>query len=184
MSFGGHNRSTAFGGLPRLRISSKMGKRKREQKLNDNGEEDLQSSRTVFVNNLPYSFTNTQLEEAFSQIGPVRRCFMVKPKESEQHRGFGFVQFAIIEDAKRAVEGKNGSIMGGRKIRVDLAKHRLSFQQRRGKTCEGGIEGAKRNVEDHKTEVNTGKSIHSETHTKKRNEGDLIGEENAKKTSM
>jgi len=181
LSFGGHNRSTAFGGLPRLRISSKMGKRKREQKLNDNGEEDLQSSRTVFVNNLPYSFTNTQLEEAFSQIGPVRRCFMVKPKESEQHRGFGFVQFAIIEDAKRAVEGKNGSIMGGRKIRVDLAKHRPSFQQRRGKTCEGGVEGAKRNVEDHKTEVNTGKSIHSETHTKKRNEGDLIGEENAKK---
>lgn len=168
-------------GIPRLRIQSKMGKRKREQKLNENGEEDLQNSRTAFVNNLPYSFTNAQLEEAFSQIGPVRRCFMVKPKGSEQHRGFGFVQFAIIEDAKRAVEGKNGSIMGGRKIKVDLAKHRPSIQQRRGKTCEGGIEGTKRNVEDHKTEDNIGKSIHLETHTKKRNEGDLIEEEKAKK---
>lgn len=157
-----------------------MGKRKREQKLNEKGEEDLQNSRTVFVNNLPYSFTNAQLEEAFSQIGPVRRCFMVKPKGSEQHRGFGFVQFAIIEDAKRAVEGKNGSILGGRNIQVDLAKHRPSVQQRRGKTCEGGIEGAKKNVEDHKTEDNIGKSIHLETHTKKINEDDLLEEEKAK----
>lgn len=153
-----------------------MGKRKREQKLNENGGEDLQGSRTVYVNNLPYSFTNAQLEEAFSQIGPVRRCFMVKPKGSEQHRGFGFVQFAIIEDAKRAVEGKNGSVMDGRKIKVELAKHRPSFQQRRGKTCEGGIEGAKGNEKDHKTEHNTDKSIHLETHTKKRNE-DVLTED-------
>jgi len=38
------------------------------------------TSKTLFVRNLPYSATNEQLEELFSDIGPIKRCFVVKNK--------------------------------------------------------------------------------------------------------
>ena len=37
-------------------------------------------SKTLFVQNLPYSATNEQLEQLFSDIGPIKRCFVVKNK--------------------------------------------------------------------------------------------------------
>ncbi|CAA7028282.1 unnamed protein product [Microthlaspi erraticum] len=112
-----------------------MGKNKRERKEGE--EKSEHSAATVCVSGLPYSFTNAQLEEAFSDVGPVRRCFLVTNKGSNEHRGFAFVKFALPEDVDRAIELKNGSIVGGRKVTVKQAAHRPSLQQRRTKAAEG-----------------------------------------------
>lgn len=74
--------------------------------------------RTVFVRNLSYDIDDKALEEAFNDVGPVRQAFIVKDKGQQRHKGYGYVQFALPEDAERAVQELHGRALHGRAIKV------------------------------------------------------------------
>jgi nucleolar protein 4 len=74
------------------------------------------SPTTLFVRNLPFACTNAELEQFFSEFGPLKGCFVVAehsaPSESPatapgRNRGIGFVHFALSEDAKKTMEALN-----------------------------------------------------------------------------
>ncbi|XP_021045562.1 RNA-binding protein 28 [Mus pahari] len=78
---------------------------------------------TLFVGRLPPSARSDQLEELFSQVGPVKQCFVVTEKGSKACRGFGYVTFSMLEDVQRAL--KEITTFEGCKINVTVAKKKL-----------------------------------------------------------
>lgn len=81
----------------------------------------------MFVRNLPYTCTDAGLEAAFGEIGPVKESFIVAEKgPGGQSKGFGFVQFALAEDAAAAVAKSKQFKVDGRPVTIDVAKQKPS----------------------------------------------------------
>eukprot|EP00127_Corallochytrium_limacisporum_P005423 Clim_evm35s204 gene=Clim_evmTU35s204 len=90
-------------------------------------QEALSKGLTVFVRNLNYHVTSAELEEIFSEVGAVRRCFVIhdeKTKNTAQplNRGFGYVTYAFKEDADNAVKELQSKEIRGRKVHLMVAK--------------------------------------------------------------
>lgn len=73
---------------------------------------------TCFVRNLPFSINDDKLTEMFSEIGPVKKAFLVREKGSDKHKGYGFVTFALKEDAEKAAKKLGGKKEDGRTLQV------------------------------------------------------------------
>lgn len=79
-------------------------------------------SQSLYVGNLPYSSTSDQLKEFFSQAGEVASATVITDKFSGRSKGFGFVEMADADGAKKAIAELNGQEMDGRAIRVSEAR--------------------------------------------------------------
>ncbi|KAL6779538.1 hypothetical protein ACKKBG_A12680 [Auxenochlorella protothecoides x Auxenochlorella symbiontica] len=98
-------------------------------------------ARTLIVKSVAFGVTDEQFGSYFSDIGPVSRSFLVKQGKEGPHKGYGFVQFALASDAERAVANLNGTDLGGRKLKVEVASKRATFEERKKKRQQGGDEG-------------------------------------------
>jgi cold-inducible RNA-binding protein len=80
----------------------------------------------LYVGNLAYAVTGTDLEELFSQVGKVESAVVISDKFSGQSKGFGFVEMADSAEAAKAISQFNDSELKGRNIKVSEARPRES----------------------------------------------------------
>jgi len=82
-------------------------------------------SKRIYVGNLPYSTTDEELRELFSQHGEVISSDVLHDRQTGRSRGFGFVEMSDA-DTPKAIEALNGKEFGGRTLRVNEARERSS----------------------------------------------------------
>lgn len=79
---------------------------------------DTGGPRTLIVKGLGPEATEESFGSFFSDLGPVLRSFLVRQGKGGPHKGFGFVQYALPEDAKRAVAKLDGKRLDGQRLKV------------------------------------------------------------------
>lgn len=76
----------------------------------------------LYVGGLPYSTTEQQLTELFSQHGTVQSAKVIADRFTGQSRGFAFVEMATSEEAQKAIAALHGTELGGRTLVVNEAR--------------------------------------------------------------
>ncbi|KAI7163201.1 hypothetical protein KC349_g1480 [Hortaea werneckii] len=80
---------------------------------------------TVFVGGLDNQVTTQTLHDAFIPFGEIVDVSLPKPElqsSTDPHRGFGYVEFSLPEDAREAIDNMDASEIFGRVIKVNQAK--------------------------------------------------------------
>src|SRR5438105_1951140 len=80
-------------------------------------------AKRLFVGSLPYTTTEEQIRELFSQAGTVDSVNVIPNREAPegQGKGFAFVEMATDDDARKAIEKLDGYKVDGRSIIVNIA---------------------------------------------------------------
>lgn len=78
----------------------------------------------LFVGNLPFTTSSPDLEQLFTQYGAVSRAQVITDRDTGRSRGFGFVEMDNDDEAQQAIEALDGSDVGGRQIKVNVARER------------------------------------------------------------
>ncbi len=81
-------------------------------------------SANIYVGNLSFNTSNSQLENLFSEYGEVASAQVIMDRETGRSRGFGFVEMASSDAANTAISELNGKEIDGRQLKVNLAKPR------------------------------------------------------------
>lgn len=83
--------------------------------------------KRLFVGNLDFSTTESDLRSKFEQFGAVVSAAVVMDRLTGQSRGFGFVELSDGAAADKAIEGLNGADLNGRSLNVSVARERPAF---------------------------------------------------------
>ena len=76
----------------------------------------------LYVGNLPYSFRDEDLQQAFAAHGTVSSAKVMMERDTGRSKGFGFVEMGSDAEAQAAINGMNGQPLGGRSLVVNEAR--------------------------------------------------------------
>jgi RNA recognition motif-containing protein len=83
-------------------------------------------SMKLYVGNLSYHTSDSDLQQLFSQAGQVESTILITDRETGRSRGFGFVEMSSREEGERAIRELNGKEVDGRALTVNEARPRES----------------------------------------------------------
>lgn len=89
----------------------------------------------IYVGNLPYTYTSSDLENLFTPYGEVTSAQVIMDRATGRSRGFGFIEMADDAAGREAIEKLDGYDLDGRRLTVNEARPR---QERRGGGGGGG----------------------------------------------
>jgi RNA recognition motif-containing protein len=80
--------------------------------------------KKLYVGNLPYTVSASDLEQLFSQFGGVQSAQVIVDRDTGRSKGFGFVEMDTDDQAEDAIRGLHDQDMQGRRLTVNEAKPR------------------------------------------------------------
>jgi cold-inducible RNA-binding protein len=83
-------------------------------------------SKKLYVGNLTYEVTSTDLEQLFASYGTVQSAQVIQDRDTGRSKGFGFVEMNSAAEAEAAIDGLHDREYGGRRLTVNEAKPRES----------------------------------------------------------
>jgi RNA recognition motif-containing protein len=95
----------------------------------------------LYVGNLSYNTTATELEQMCSSHGTVQSAEVINDRDTGRSKGFGFVQMGSDEEAQAAITALNGKEVDGRALTVNEAKPREDRPRKSGGFGGGGYGG-------------------------------------------
>ncbi len=83
---------------------------------------EMAKSTKLIVKNLAFETTEAEIRELFKAYGAVKKVRLPKKVNSKSHRGFGFVEFVSIEEARNAFAQLQYTHLYGRRIIIEWSK--------------------------------------------------------------
>ena len=81
-------------------------------------------AKKLYVGNLSYSVSDTDLQNMFEPHGEVRSAQVIMDRDTGRSKGFGFVEMSNDQEAQAAINALNGQEVGGRALTVNEARPR------------------------------------------------------------
>ncbi len=78
--------------------------------------------KNLFVGNLSFQTTESELTALFQPFGQVTRVHVVMDRETGRARGFAFVEMANDEEGAKAIAAMDGKEVAGRNVKVNEAR--------------------------------------------------------------
>src|SRR6266571_1814654 len=82
----------------------------------------FQMGKKLYVGNLSYNVTSSDLEQLFGQHGQVTSAQVINDRDTGRSKGFGFVEMSSDEEAAAAIAAVNGQQHDGRALTVNEAR--------------------------------------------------------------
>jgi cold-inducible RNA-binding protein len=100
--------------------------------------QEAQMAKKLYVGNLTYEVTSSDLERLFQPHGTVESAQVIMDRDTGRSKGFGFVEMATQQEAQAAIQALNGQDSNGRALTVNEAKPREDRGGGRSRSNSGG----------------------------------------------
>ncbi len=81
-------------------------------------------AKKLYVGNLTYNVTESDLEALFAQFGTVQSAQIIVDRDTNRSKGFGFIEMDTDAEAQAAIQGLHEREHDGRRLTVNEAKPR------------------------------------------------------------